>query len=338
MTKETAIAIMGGALSALLMAGAGPLFGGTLTPPAMMLAYLAPFPLLLVGFGLGVPAVIKAAVAAAVASAVAANVVYGLMFAVLVAAPAVLLTSIVLTRRPTPDGRLAWTTVGHTSAVLCAFAAGAIVLAAVLAAGMEGGLFGQLEKLAGAIAAELSAALADGMPVQRRELGDAFVALAPYAPAFVGVSWLLMLAVNGALAQSLLRRAGRNLRPSPAFAEFTVPAWLSIAWAAAILARIAFDGTLGALATNVALVLTMPFFFAGLAVVHAWAARLGVARRGTKGLVLLGLYGSLMLIQMPIVLLLIATGVIDDVANLRRHAGAVPTLRPARDSADNDED
>ena len=37
-------------------------------------------------------------------------------------------------------------------------------------------------------------------------------------------------------------------------------------------------------------------------------------------------------------LVLIATGVIDDVANLRRHAGAVPTLRPARDSADNDED
>ncbi len=338
MTKETAIAIMGGALSALLMAGAGPLFGGTLTPLAMMPAYLAQFPLLLVGFGLGVPAVIKAAVAAAVASAVAANVVYGLMFAALVAAPAVLLTGVVLTRRPAPDGRLAWTTVGHTTGVLCAFAAGAIVLAAVLAGGMEGGLFGQLEKLASAIAAELSAALADGTAVEGRELADAFVALAPYAPGIIGVSWLLMLAANGALAQSALRRAGRNLRPSPAFAEFAVPAWLSIAWGAATLAWIAFDGTVGALAANLALVLMVPFFFAGLAVVHGWAARLGVARPGTRRLVLFGLYGSLLLIRAPIVLLLMATGVIDDVANLRRHAGAVPTLRPARDSADNDED
>ena len=133
------------------------------------------------------------------ASAVAANAVYGLMFAVLVGAPAVLLTSVVLTKRQAPDGRPAWTTVGHATGVLCAFAAGAIMLAAVLAAGMEGGLFGQLEKVANVIATELGAALADNSAVDVGHLADTFVALAPRHPEFV-----LFHAMAAALALSML--------------------------------------------------------------------------------------------------------------------------------------
>ena len=338
MKKETVIAILGGALSALLMASATPLVAGALTPLAMMPAYLSQLPLLAVGLGLGVSAVIKAGVAAAVASALAANVIYGLMFAALVAAPAVLLTGVVLNRRPAPDGGLAWAPLGHAAGVMCAFAGGAIVFATAMAAGLEGGLFGQLERLAASITAEFDTAFADDPTISGRELAEAFAIVAPFAPGIIGASWLLMLAANSALAQTILRRAGRNLRPFPAFTEFSVPGWLSITWGVVTLAWIAFDGAAGTLAANLTLVLSVPFFFAGLAVVHAWAARFGMARPGIRAVLLFGLYGSLVLIRMPIVLILVATGLIDDVANLRRHAGALKTSLPARRPDDNDED
>ncbi len=338
MKRETIIAILGGALSALLMASATPLVAGALTPLAMLPAYLSQLPLLAVGLGLGVSAAIKAGVAAAVASALAANVIYGLMFAALVAAPAVLLTGVLLTRRPAPDGLLAWAPLGHAAGVMCAFASGAIVFATVMTSGLEGGLFGQLERLAASIAAEFDAPLADNPTISGRELAEAFVGVAPFAPGIMGASWLFMLAANGALAQTILRRAGRNLRPSPKFTDFSVPGWLSIAWGVVTLAWIAFDGAAATLAANLVLVLSVPFFFAGLAVVHAWAARFGMARRGIKGVLLFGLYGSLVLIRTPIVLIVVAIGLIDDVADLRRRAGAHQSAVPARHPNDNDED
>jgi hypothetical protein len=334
MTKETKIAIAGGALSALLMASAVPLLSGAVAPLFAIPAYLSQLPLLLVGLGLGVSAAIKAGVVASVASALAADVFYGLLFAALIAVPAILVTGVVLTRRPAPDGTLAWAALGHSTAVLCAFVAGAILLAVVLGAGLEGGLFGQLERAGEMIASELNTSLGNDAAVdQERILLDMFVEIAPYAPGILGASWLLMLAVNGALAQFVLSRTGHNLRPTPALSEFSVPGWLSIAWGTSVLAWIAFDGTAGALAANLALVLIVPFFIAGLAVIHWWAARVRM-----RWIILAWAYGLMVFVLAPVAVLIIMIGLIDDVVNLRRGGGSVQTSHSDRDAADNDED
>ena len=318
------IAIVGGVLSALLLASTGPLVAAALLPLAMISANLAQLPLLLVGFGLGVSASIKAGLVAIVVSAFFADLIYGAIFAAFVAVPAVLLTGVFLTARPAPGGAMAWRPLDRVAGLLCGLTAGAILAAVVLGASLDGGLFGKLTSFAAAIADGLATQYADdpaAVPVLG--LANAFVAMAPYAPGILGVSWLLMSAANGALAQTFLRRAGRNVRPSPTFAEFRVPGGLSIAWGVATLAWIVLDGAAKLLAANLALVLIVPFFFAGLAVAHALAARSDL-----KKFILIGLYGSLAVIGLPVIGVLIAAGLVDDVANLRRRAGGART-RPA---------
>ncbi len=335
MMRQTIIAISGGALSALLMASSGPLMAGSLVPLGMIPAYLAQLPLLLVGFGLGVSASVKAGLSAVLVAVLVANVnlIYGLIFAAFVAGPAVLLASVFLTVRPAPDGTMAWMPIDQAAGLLCGLALAAIMVAVVLGAGLDGGLFGQLEGFAASIADELTTPDAGEPSALAQELADVFVALAPYAPGIVGASWLVTLATNGALAQTILRRTGHNLRPSPALTEFRVPGWLSIAWGVATLAWIALDGAAGRLGGNLALVLIVPFFFAGLAVTHALAARFKL-----KTFFLVGLYGSLALIGAPVVGVLIAAGLIDDVANLRRRAGGAQGRSSGRNAGDSDED
>ena len=335
MMRQTIIAISGGALSAFLMASSGPLMAGSLVPLGMIPAYLAQLPLLLVGFGLGVSASVKAGVSAVLVAVLVANVslIYGVIFAAFVAGPAVLLASVFLTVRPAPNGAMAWMPVDDVAGLLCGLAMAAIMVAVLLGASLDGGLFGQLEGFAASIADELTTPDAGEPSALAQELASVIVALAPYAPGIVGASWLVTLATNGALAQTILRRTGYNLRPSPALTEFRVPGWLSIAWGVATLAWIVLDGTAGRLGGNLALVLIVPFFFAGLAVAHVLAARFNL-----KTFFLVGLYGSLALIGAPVVGVLIAAGLIDDVANLRRRAGGAQGRSSGRDAGDSDKD
>ena len=335
MMRQTIIAISGGALSAFLMAISGPLMAGSLVPLGMIPAYLAQLPLLLVGFGLGVSASVKAGLFAVLVAALVANasLIYGLIFAAFVAGPAVLLASVFLTVRPAPDGAMAWIPVDDAAGLLCGLAMAAIMVAVLLGASLDGGLFGQIEGYAASIADELTTPAAGEPSALAREMASVLVALAPYAPGIVGASWLVTLATNGALAQTILRRTGYNLRPSPALTEFRVPGWLSIAWGVATLAWIVLDGTAGRLGGNLALVLIVPFFFAGLAVAHVLAARFNL-----KTFFLVGLYGSLALIGAPVIVVLIAVGLIDDVANLRRRAGGAQGRSSGRDAGDSDKD
>jgi hypothetical protein len=83
----------------------------------------------------------------------------------------------------------------------------------------------------------------------------------------------MLLAINGVLAQGALARFGLTWRPSPDIAALTLPKALP---AAALLcgALAAVPGTVGYLGLNLVLVLSIAFFLAGLAVVHALARRL----------------------------------------------------------------
>ncbi len=59
--------------------------------------------------------------------------------------------------------------------------------------------------------------------------------VAAYLPALVITSWLNMVAVNATLAQGLLTRLGRNLRPAPRLAAFEVSFLMSIPVVLAVL-------------------------------------------------------------------------------------------------------
>ena len=182
-------------------------------------------------------------------------------------------------------------------------------MTALLTLGDPGGLEGSVRQFLVMGFGDAAAGTGDA------ELGVAQVidSFAQVFPGMVVVSWLTMAIVNAALAQGVLMRFGRNLRPAMRVAEVELPHWTPMLLAVAgVLALVGGDGQLSYLALNVAIVLLVPFFFAGLAVVHAFASG-----RQARTLLLVVFYFFLLVSGWPIALL-IGLGVIEQWAGLRR--------------------
>lgn len=99
-------------------------------------------------------------------------------------------------------------------------------------------------------------------------------------PALTVLSWMMTLASNGVLAQALLVRFDRQIRPAPVMSELALPRWFSLVGLALAVIAAAGPGWLGFIARNLLLVQGFAFVFAGLAVLHAasfrWRSRLGL--------------------------------------------------------------
>ena len=121
----------------------------------------------------------------------------------------------------------------------------------------------------------------------------------------------IMVVVNGVLAQALAARLGWNRRPSPALSELELPGWLWPGVAVAAVLVLA-GGIIGDLGWSLLIVLVVPYLFLGLALVHV------VVRRWSRpGLALAAIYGAMILLGWPILLVLLL-GFVEDWAHLRR--------------------
>lgn len=294
-------ALGGGAVSALLYVSV--IFAGV---GALILGYLAPLPLFLVGLWLGVAATGIAGAVGAVAVLAATGSILGLLGYVLTAAvPVAFVVRQALLARRTESGDLEWYPPGLLLLGLTGFGIAAFFVAVVLALGEPGGLEGMVRRTLQGMARQLVVPGASSPPPEA-------VWLAPALPGVVVVSWLIMTIVNGALAQGLLMRFGRNRRPPMRLAEMELPGWVVLAFAGAVAAAAMLPDGMDFLALNVALVLSLPFGLAGLSVVHAFANR-----QSAKVALLVGFYLFLFLFGWPI-LLLIGLGVIEQWIGLRR--------------------
>ena len=304
MTRALLMFIGGGVLSALLYLSV--VTGGM---GALILAYLAPLPLLMVGLGAGLRSFAIAATAAVAVVGLFGGPLFGLTYAM---ANGVLVAVIVrqaLLARSGTDGGLEWYPPGLLLVVLTGMGLAGLLAASLLTLGDPGGLEGGVRQFLVMAFGDAAAGTGDA------ESGVAQVidSFAQVFPGMVVVSWLTMAIVNAALAQGVLMRFGRNLRPAMRVAEVELPHWTPMLLAVAgILVLVGGDGQLSYLALNVAIVLLVPFFFAGLAVVHAFASR-----RQARTLLLLVFYFFLLVSGWPIALV-IGLGVIEQWAGLRR--------------------
>ncbi|HYD70382.1 DUF2232 domain-containing protein [Azospirillum sp.] len=299
-------ALAGGAVSALFYAAV--LFGSV---GALILAYLAPLPLLLAGLWLGPRATAIAGGTAAVLVLLASGSVTALVgYAISAAVPAAFVVRQALLARPTAGGGVEWYPPGLLLMGLTGFGIAAFFAAVVWTIGEPGGLEGVLrETLAGMVRA---VAPEGGTAAQSGALGPEAFGIARLMPGLVVVSWLLMTIINGALAQGLLMRFSRNRRPPMRITAVELPGWLPLAFALAVAGAALLPDPVGFLALNVALVLAVPFSFAGLAVVHAFAGR-----QKARVALLVGFYLFLFLFGWPIVVL-VGLGVIEQWIGLRR--------------------
>jgi hypothetical protein len=231
---------------------------------------------------------------------------YGLIHAI----PALIVTRQALLHRSGRTDPEAWYSAGGVVSVLTAFAMALLLLAAV-AMWMQGlsvvaTLTDQVTQLVDIMASTRTAE-------ERQEFVELVV---PVLPGLFMASWMLVTLVNGGLAQSLLTRMGRNLRPKGSLGTIDLPMWMS--WLLVISAAVALagPGDLGYIGRNLALVAAMPFFLVGVSLAHL------VARRTSwPGPALAGFYLALLLLG-PALLLVAGFGIIDQWFGLRQRLGA----------------
>lgn len=315
MAPTLLLAACGGLASAVLYMSV--LAGGL---GALILAYLAPLPLMALGLGLGLTPILLGGIAAAAGIAAIAGTFAALAYAVTNLLPALVVVRQALLARTGPDGDLEWYPPGLLMAWLTALGVAILALGALLSADGGDGLEGRVRAF---LSSGLGPALGmAGTPPDAAT--QAFIDLVSSVfPAMVIASWLVMAIVNGALAQGLLMRFGRNRRPPMRMADLALPPATAAALAAAGVMAVATDGQLGYAALNAAVVLMVPFFFAGLSVVHAYAQG-----RKARGPILVGFYGLLLLLQWAIPLV-VGLGLMEQWAGLRRRVA-----RPRPDQED----
>ena len=237
--------------------------------PALVFVYLAPLPLLLVGLGLGAKAGAIAGVTGLMVAGLTGGATTAGLYGLLNALPAALVVRQALMQKPTgPAGGAQWYPVGSILGWLTVLGAG-IFLTATLASHVVGGT---------GIEGSVSTYLDRAFTIMAPTLGESERAMVvarftPLFPGFVVTSWLLMTAVNGALAQALLVRMGHGLRPKTALADLNLPEWMSAVLVAAAAVALFGPGEMEYIGRNLVIILAVPFFFLGLAVIHTVARR-----------------------------------------------------------------
>ncbi len=328
MNRGTALALILGLASALP-------FLITLTMPSgAFFTPLVPLPLFLSGLALGSGAVVVSAattslvlglpVAVAVFQATdsiglalfnGAQMV--LATAVMLTAPVVILVRQALLTRTAGDGGIEWYPPGLLVTWLTGIGFVHLAVIAVMLALLDGGtsIEGTFSDL---FSAWLGAALPD-LPTEETAELSRFVAYFGLGLGTTG--WLLLLAINGVLAQGALARYGRNLRPAPNIAVLELPRWLALALAASVVTALLATGDLAFLARGLALVLLLPYIFAGLAVVHT-----AFRRYKARILLMVIFYVILVFFTWPMVFV-IALGLVDQWFGFRRRLLAADAER-----------
>ncbi len=305
MFRQLPLALAAGLGSALLYAAAlgGSFFG-------ILLAYLAMLPLFVVGLSFGRLALMLSAGAGAIGVSVFGGVYPGLVYALTHAVPCVVLAGLALRNRTWNDGQTYWYPPGRLLMVTSGWCVALIVVGGVLLSsfgqGYKDSVVTLLQSMADAVQGQ------DQALVQPMAMADMAVIL----PGLIAWSWMIMATLNGLIGQTITRKLGQALRPSPRLADIEVgQRWIGV-FALCVVIAFFVPGDVGFGAANVAIVMAYPLFFQGLSVVHSLLNHWGAGSLG------IGLFYVLLIVLGWLAVAVIALGLAEPLINLRtRFAG-----------------
>lgn len=316
MSRDHLIALGGGLVCALLylsvMVGSnGDVLKFYLWPHSL----LPPFLLFLVGLSLGLVPVLIASATAAAGIAAGADFAAAGLFIVLNAIPVLILVRQGLLSRPGAQaGKAEWYPPGLLLGWLTGY--GFVIYGFFILAflGTEAGPQGVVQRFAETTFGPVWAGVTDP------RLDVLKLVFNRYLPALILNAWLIVTLVGAALAQAVLTRVKRNRRPSPRYIHLELPPWLTIGLALAMLASFA-PGQIGITGQNSAMIIVQPFFFLGLAVIHALSYRFG-----GRSFVLTGVYLLLVVVNW-LAILVAVLGIIEQWVRFRQRFAATGTGR-----------
>lgn len=317
MSQPVLLAIAAGVASALLYTGMlamGPVLGA-------LPWFLSPLPLLAAGLALGRGAALLAVAAGLLAfGGVTLSPAAALIYLASDGVPALLI--VVLALRPAPGVTAPdpaqpahWYPPGRILAWLALLPPVVMIVLAALAPAHVDGLQGLLRAEIGAGLEHLLAG--SGQPaVLEGATREAVVESAvTFLPGAMALSWLFRVAVTAALAQAMLRRMGRSVRPSPAWLDLALPPWYGAVYAAVVLAALLMGGDAGYVAWSAAIGLSLPFLLLGFKLVHV------VARRTPWPVPLLvAFYVVFLSVSAVAVVAMVLAGLVEFSTNLSRRA------------------
>jgi hypothetical protein len=260
MQRNVLISVAAGLLSAVFFLSTKWSFLG-----ALIFTLFAPLPLLAAGLGLGLAAAASAALTATITVALIANPAGTAVFAIAYGVPPLMLVHFSLLNRKADDGTTEWYPPGPLLAWIALFGVCTFTAVAVFAGveDLRAGISGYVDTMRGLIVRS------DQNSPGADRIFDTVKLIFPF---IIMTWWMIVTVVNGVIAQRMLERRGWSKRPAPDLRTTALPPWLLGVMVAAMVAALLGSDWLGFIGINVALSLCIPYFFVGLAVLHAISA------------------------------------------------------------------
>lgn len=246
---------------------------------AGLLSFFTSFSLFWVGLSAGTARAVIGVITSFLIITFSANGTLGLFFLGVIGLPVIGLNHLALLNRTVTNEQgerdIEWYPAGRMLAWLSAYAAVALLLATTLSHLYFG------ESLALEMRTSLNTDLEHIEDLQNDTqsplLSDEQInRILKILPGYIAISLASMIAANAGLAQRILVRTGRAIRPSPNIRDLELPEVLSLALAASI-ALWLLTGETGVLGGSLANIFLVPYFLLGLVVVHAissdWSRR-----------------------------------------------------------------
>lgn len=313
MVKNVTIAIALGILSALLLSFAFPGAGAATIVAVsvrwIIMASLAIVPLFAAGLGFGLATAVISVLTGAVMVSIFATPMSGLIYALFCGLPVLAIVRQALQWRE-DGGKVYWYPVERLTLLWAGLGVIPTLAAATLLWTNED------------LRAELTVQY-DSFLAQMETMGAAPLTMTAdeylgFALQFIGPMWALFLLLGGSLAQGLLVRFEKNIRPTPELNKLKLPLWAHVLFLGLAALIVLFQG-LGAIAGALVIMLSIAFLIQGMVIIHqiskGWSVR---------GPLLVTIYILLILMLWP-ALLVIIVGLVDHWVGFRARFAPEPS-------------
>ncbi|MZR30967.1 DUF2232 domain-containing protein [Sneathiella litorea] len=312
MVKELVVAAALGVLNtALVMLSIAGNAGGTSFGTALQTLIfwiLSLVPLFVSGLGFGLRSALISILTSVLVAAIAINSSFALAYAVISGVPVILLVRQALLWREN-DGVRYW----YPTDYLLMWWAGVCIGLTLLAMGllswddaMRQGLIDGFD--------QMLTQVTEMQGVAPALTGAEFVALLPQ---FLGPMWGVFVLLSGCLAQGLVVRFNKNIRPTPELTKMALPKWLALAFIGATVLNILLDVTVPLLGAFV-ITLEILFFLQGMAVIHV------VSHRWNGRSFILGAIYVATVMMLWLALLIAILGLMENWVGFRRRFAVPP--------------